>query len=233
MCLQTQLKMFWRTLSMYLTNKYTKWYKSIIANAIQRVNNDGSFEKHHIIPKSLGGTNIATNLVKLTPKEHYICHLLLTKMVEGAARQKMWYAHYMMMRGINRYKPTARMYDIARRNLVEANKLRPGPSLGKKMSEETKQKISRSQKGIPKGPKTDEHKAKLGKYIRTDRHKVDISNMRKSQIGLFKHSEETKSKMSAWQKGVPKTKLTCQHCGKITSDLNHKRWHGDNCKALC
>ena len=36
-------------------------------------------EKHHIIPKSLGGTNDASNLVKFTARQHYIAHLLLYK----------------------------------------------------------------------------------------------------------------------------------------------------------
>jgi hypothetical protein len=34
---------------MYLTNKYTTWYYSIITRANQRVNQEGYVEKHHII----------------------------------------------------------------------------------------------------------------------------------------------------------------------------------------
>ena len=34
-------------------------------------------EKHHIIPKCMGGTNDVANIVKLTPKEHFIIHKLL------------------------------------------------------------------------------------------------------------------------------------------------------------
>jgi beta-lactamase class D len=54
---------------MYLTNKYTVWYYNIIARANQRVNLEVYVEKHHIIPKSLGGSNNSSNLVKLTAKE--------------------------------------------------------------------------------------------------------------------------------------------------------------------
>jgi len=73
---------------MYLQNKYTTWYYSIINNAKNR-NIDSYTEKHHIIPKSLGGDNSTDNLVKLTAREHFICHLLLTKMVNGPERHKM------------------------------------------------------------------------------------------------------------------------------------------------
>lgn len=70
--------------SMFLSNKYTKWYFEIIINAQnkKRIKNANDyFEKHHIIPKCMGGTNDITNLVLLTAREHFICHLLLCKMV--------------------------------------------------------------------------------------------------------------------------------------------------------
>lgn len=76
---------------MYLQNKYTKWYFSIITSALTRTNL-GYTETHHIIPKSLGGSNNSLNLVKLTSREHYICHLLLTKMTDGINRYKMLHA---------------------------------------------------------------------------------------------------------------------------------------------
>jgi len=36
-------------------------------------------EKHHIIPRCLGGKDDKENLVWLTAREHFICHFLLTK----------------------------------------------------------------------------------------------------------------------------------------------------------
>lgn len=78
---------------MFIKNKYNKWYFNIIDRAKSRtLANDDYVEKHHIIPKSLGGSNNADNLVCLTAKEHFICHLLLTKMTAGVARTKMVYA---------------------------------------------------------------------------------------------------------------------------------------------
>lgn len=68
---------------MFLKNKYTKLYFKIINNAKKqfRLKDDNYFELHHIIPRSFGGNNYKKNLVLLTPKEHFICHLLLTKSV--------------------------------------------------------------------------------------------------------------------------------------------------------
>jgi hypothetical protein len=73
---------------MYLKNKYTRWYYNIINRAKER-SITGYSENHHIIPKSLGGSNEKTNIVKLTAREHFICHKLLVKMVTGQKRYKM------------------------------------------------------------------------------------------------------------------------------------------------
>lgn len=40
-------------------------------------------EEHHIIPKSMGGTDEKINLVLLTAKEHFIAHLLLVKIYKN------------------------------------------------------------------------------------------------------------------------------------------------------
>jgi hypothetical protein len=73
---------------MYLQNKYTNWYNSIVFRAQNR-KIIGYVERHHILPKSLGGTNEKHNLVELTAREHFICHLLLTKMTVDKDRNKM------------------------------------------------------------------------------------------------------------------------------------------------
>ena len=64
---------------MFTLNKYTKWYYAIVDRAKIRIN-DGYTENHHIIPKSLCGSNTKDNKVDLNAREHFICHLLLTKM---------------------------------------------------------------------------------------------------------------------------------------------------------
>lgn len=85
---------------MFSESKYTNWYFSIIdkAKSQKRSKKDGVYyEKHHIIPKSLGGPNQG-NLVRLTAKEHFICHLLLVHMTTGKNRSKMYYALNVMAR---------------------------------------------------------------------------------------------------------------------------------------
>ncbi len=57
---------------------YKRIYDSIIDRGKIRVP-DGYVERHHIIPKCLGGSDEMDNLVALTPEEHFLCHILLVK----------------------------------------------------------------------------------------------------------------------------------------------------------
>ena len=58
-----------------------KIYNEIITRAKKREFVYGEpCERHHIIPRSCGGSNKKVNLIDLTMKEHHICHLLLLRM---------------------------------------------------------------------------------------------------------------------------------------------------------
>ena len=100
-------------------NKYQTWYQNITDRACNRTLS-GYVERHHIIPRSLGGSDNTDNLVSLTAREHFICHWLLVKMNQGEARAKMVYALRMMKaekHGQERYntKITARVYETIKR----------------------------------------------------------------------------------------------------------------------
>jgi hypothetical protein len=76
-----------------LVNKYTRWYFSIIDKALARAWTKKTapvyVESHHIIPKSILKTK---DTVILTAREHFICHLLLPKMLKGENKRKMMLA---------------------------------------------------------------------------------------------------------------------------------------------
>ena len=61
---------------------YQKIYNKIIENRLANpLRNDEYGEKHHILPRSLfpDKEKDKNNIVKLTYRQHYICHWLLTK----------------------------------------------------------------------------------------------------------------------------------------------------------
>ena len=78
-----------------LKNKYTKWYIQLCRRDPK---SSGYVEEHHILPRSfkLGGLKDPANLVILTAREHYVAHLLLTKMFDGQRQYKMLAAAFMM-----------------------------------------------------------------------------------------------------------------------------------------
>lgn len=63
---------------------YNKHYERLIARARGRVLL-GYSERHHVIPRCMGGSNGAENIVRLTPEEHYVAHRLLAHMHPGVS----------------------------------------------------------------------------------------------------------------------------------------------------
>jgi len=99
---------------------YQTIYKSLINRAISqdRYKSIG-MERHHILPRSLGGNNETTNLVYLTAREHFLAHKLLVKIYQNdpVAYKKMTYALWQMsMQKDGRYTGlvTSMAYERAR-----------------------------------------------------------------------------------------------------------------------
>lgn len=87
----------------------------------------GYSEKHHIIPRSLGGTDKKNNIAKLSAREHFIAHMLLSKMYpkESIPWIKMNMALFNMYRtsyNQKRYTPS-KWYSYCKEQLSKASKL--------------------------------------------------------------------------------------------------------------
>ena len=127
---------------------YIKLYDSIILNA-RNQNRTVYTEKHHVIPKCLGGSDDKDNIVDLTAKEHYVCHHLLAKQYKN--NKNLWYAFIMMTVCAGKHQRdflTARMFEKSRelRTIYCTGKLNPmygkiGGFSGGKHTEEAKEKV--------------------------------------------------------------------------------------------
>lgn len=117
------------------TMNYEKIYNQLILKAkIRSKITDILLEKHHILPRSLGGTNSKDNIVSLTTREHFIAHLLLVKMNRNdvIAHKKMTYALWWMSKtrnGLNGCKVNSWAYAYAREKYI---KLHPNKELERK-----------------------------------------------------------------------------------------------------
>ena len=186
---------------------YQKIYNNLIHREITRA---GYIEKHHILPRCLGGLDNKENLVNLYPEEHYLAHLLLCKIHPG--NQKLLYAAMNMTTRsmINKGKRNNKAYGWLRRQYAESmsgdrNPARQNPNLqkeaakkriGQKRTEETKAKMSVSQKAKAASFETHPNAGKVASL----ETRAKMSASKRSQV----QSEETKRKRSesiaAWHK---------------------------------
>lgn len=94
---------------------YNKIYNNIIERAkIRKIENpiNGYKEIHHVIPRSIGGSNEPSNLVELTLKEHFLCHELLVYIYPNY--KEIIYALWMMTT-----TTIASKYNVSNRNKNE------------------------------------------------------------------------------------------------------------------
>ena len=89
---------------------YQKVYDALMLKRIQNPavkTGPGTVAVHHILPRSMGGNDDKSNLVKLMPKEHFVAHHLLWRIYNN---KEMTYAFMFMVRMNSYHKITARIY---------------------------------------------------------------------------------------------------------------------------
>jgi hypothetical protein len=115
-------------------------YDALIARARLRML-DCYVEEHHVIPKCMGGTNDISNLVKLTPEEHFVAHQLLAKMYPDV--KGLIYSLARLSGGKSETRSNKLYGWIKRRLSSQRSKDMQGHKIwaGRTHSEETKNKI--------------------------------------------------------------------------------------------
>lgn len=216
----------------FINNKYTKWYYKIISIAEGR-ETPLVIEKHHIIPKCLGGEDNCSNIAKLTPREHFICHHLLLKMTSGDDKKKMAYAWYRMCQS-NGALPriiNGKIYDRIREKYSYLTSGENNPFYGN------------GHYGKDNPMSNPEVRAKHKKIVTSPEHRKMMSKKFSGEDNPFfgkTHSTETKQLLSelASQRtgensprwGKKHKQVVCEHCQKQITYPMYKRWHGPRCK---
>lgn len=182
-------------------------------DALRNQSIDGYSEKHHILPRSMGGGDELSNIIVLTLRQHYIAHWMLWKAYGGKMAVAFDY-----MNGIKKYgyRLTGRTIkllsqDVSKRRSERqvsaetrekqrqaklGRKLSPEhiekvrqASTGRVVSEETKRKVSEAKKGKSNG--------RTGfKQSQETREKIKMAQVAHlNHMYGRKHSMETKLKM--------------------------------------
>ena len=123
-------------------------YQNIYNQIIERAKNRELTcytEKHHIIPKCMGGGDVSENIAVLTAKEHFLCHMLLCEI--HPKNNKLKHALFLMAIGKNKVKEKS--YVIGGRVYARLREEYSQMLKGKKQSQATRDKKSSSMKGHP------------------------------------------------------------------------------------
>lgn len=219
---------------MYLDNKYTKIYYRLISNAKNRITNTSCYyERHHIIPKSLGGSDNLSNLVFLTGREHLICHLLLIRMTEGKAKAKMISAAWSMANLENKHQDrkrlTSRQYSNLRKIFSEQHSIRMrNDNPMHKLEHKKTHKEAIIKRGKTRGMSGKRHSMQTIEKIKQANKNQYISPEQRKAASIFhsNRSPELKEKYGR----IHASNITCKHCGKLSNPGTHARWHGQRCK---
>lgn len=159
-------------------------YVAIYERLVNRARNralEGYKERHHVVPRCLGGSDDPSNLVDLTAPEHAVAHLLLVKIYPG--NLKLVFAANIMLVNANgarypmsRNKQYGWLKELAAKAMGDLKR-------GSVQSEETRKKIGDSLRGVPK----------------SENHVRQMSERMIGTVGLRLGailSDETKEKMS-------------------------------------
>lgn len=148
---------------------YNDFIDGIISSRGRKLT-QGYKEKHHIIPRCLGGNDEPENLIELTAKQHFVAHKLLAE--ENVNNKKLISAWNMMAfpKGKTKrdFQITPEQYEELR--LLWSNQMKLHNNFldenghpvnyGKPMSEQQKMKLSKMKKGVKLGPNSQEIKQK-------------------------------------------------------------------------
>lgn len=208
-------------------------YEKIYNQLINRSQTEGRqkdsgvyFERHHIVPKCLGGSDDKTNLVLLTAREHFVAHKLLCEIHPDETK-----LHYALWRMMNpQTKKHCRDYNISSREYKSTRELFISAHSNRMLG---------SNNPSWKGGRS-HNTCKCGTLISsTSISCIKCRDITGSNNGMYgkKLTSNTIQKMSNAKSGqnngmygLEHVKILCEYCNKTIAKPMYIRWHGTKCK---
>ena len=200
---------------------YLAIYDSLVMRRIEEPSK-GYVERHHIVPRCMGGSDDKENLVKFSAREHLIAHLLLAKIHGGQLIVAAFLMTNMKKYGSRKYQWLKEEHSSLQRSktLTDEHKALISASTKARMTPELRARLSKLSRASQLGKKKKPHSAET---------KAKMSAAAKKCIRL-PHTPETKAKISAGNMGRKLEPKECPHCKKLVDPPNFGRYHGDRCK---
>ncbi len=198
--------------SNHYLNKYIRFISSI------NNPNNSITENHHILPKSMGGSDHSSNLISLTPRQHYLAHWMLWKAYKN---KEMTVAFFSMSNRSNQYRkkdfvPNSRIYEKVRIDFLKEMSTSSKKLWG---DSDYREKMIASRKNAWAEGRVNRDHSKCGK-------KGSLNVSKRLEVRLKNTGGNHYSRRAGY------VRPSCPHCGKVSTPSNIKRWHGENCKKL-
>lgn len=171
---------------------------------------------HHIIPKHASGSDDPSNLVELTVEDHAIAHKVLFWFWKREEDKIAWLA-------------LSGQIDKEEATRMAASAWCKKNNLGKKHSDQTKQRMSDSHLNrIEVDP---QFLIRRGSAIKTSMSTETYKSKKKLIAAEVNSRPEVRASISASLRGRTKETVKC-HCGAIGGKPTMTRWHLNNCKVI-
>lgn len=186
----------WDKVNSHHLNRYIQFINAILTKRPENVKFEYS-ERHHILPKSMGGSNNKENLIYLSYREHYLAHYMLAKAFPN--HNIVFALFYMMNKSNNR---NSHLYENAK-NLIHNMKYKRiimNNGIIEKYVYIT-EIDTYAQNGFIQGrlPFSDESKIKMSK---SQKAKYTEDNNYINPMTGRKHSEQMKTTLSKSRTGI-------------------------------
>lgn len=217
----------------FIDNKYYKCYVNLITKYSKNIISDGYTENHHILPKSLSGSNDVGNIITIPARVHYILHHLLIKFTQSNDKAKMCFALHCFFHLKSRYRklPTFK-----------------STSSSSKIYQLCKEEISNYKKGnsnyYKKEIYTVKDKTSSKTFTGTRKELRDLTGLTHQELynlislrnkclkGWGVLMDDNSYSFDKARKPIETTYKVCPHCNISVDMRNYGKWHGQNCKTI-
>lgn len=226
---------------------YKRIYDQLIERAKTRLPLTDYKERHHIVMRSLGGTDDPDNLVDLTAREHFIAHWLLYRINPNIKTASAFFMMANMDGRCTKRNINAHQYEMARRAFSKAQKQRvispetraklSAANMGRKLTPEHRARCVAYLQNRVQSPEerakraaslrgrerviTDEWRENMKKAAKTRKPASAETRRKISEAGRKRRAtDETKAKMSKSQKGRV---VSAEHRAKISATLTGRK----------
>lgn len=206
---------------------YQRIYENLISTRKNRVSEDAIYyERHHIIMRSMGGSNDPENIVKLTAREHFLAHWLLWRIHRN---REAAYAFKLMCEIVANKKCFSSVaYSEIKKELSVIESSRAKEKW--KNSTFDREKFSKRMKTFNASNNSELNKKNLSKWMKLRAQRGGLQLEKNPMYGK-KHSEASKNKNSHSVKLSRQNKVACIYCKKEVDSANLNRWHNEKCRS--